>query len=60
VRDLDGGPERRLTSNELVDTLPRFTADGRSVVFVTGVRSSLASVPFSVPRIAWVAAQPRL
>jgi hypothetical protein len=49
-----GGPERRLTDNELVDTLPRFTADMRAVVFVTGVRSSLSSAPFSVPRIAWL------
>jgi signal transduction histidine kinase len=37
-----------------VDTLPRVTADGRAVVFVTGVRSSLSSAPFSVPRIAWL------
>lgn len=55
VHPLDGGPEQRLTHNELVDTLPRFTADGRAVVFVTGVRSSLSSAPFSVPRIAWLA-----
>lgn len=54
VHALDGGPERRLTHNELVDTLPRFTADGRAVVFVTGVRSSLSDAPFSVPRIAWL------
>jgi hypothetical protein len=54
VHPLDGGPERRLTHNELVDTLPRFTADGRAVVFVTAVRSSLSSAPFSVPRIAWL------
>lgn len=54
VRDLDGGGERRLTHNELVDTLPRWTADGRAVVFVTGVRSSLSNDPFSVPRIAWI------
>lgn len=54
VHRLDGGPEQRLTHNELVDTLPRFTADGRAVVFVTGVRSSLSSAPFSVPRIAWL------
>jgi hypothetical protein len=54
VHPLDGGPERRLTHNDLVDTLPRFTADGRAVVFVTAVRSSLSSAPFSVPRIAWL------
>lgn len=54
VHSLDGGPERRLTNNDLVDTLPRFTADGRAVVFVTGARSSLSSAPFSVPRIAWL------
>jgi hypothetical protein len=55
VHELDGGLERRLTNNELIDTLPRFTADGSAVVFVTGVRSSLSSAPFSVPRIAWLA-----
>ena len=54
VHRIDGGPERRLTNNDLVDTLPHFTADGRAVVFVTGVRSSLSSTPFSVPRIAWL------
>jgi hypothetical protein len=54
VRSLEGGSERRLTNNELVDTLPRLTADGRAVVFVTGVRSSLSDAPFSVPRIAWL------
>lgn len=54
VHPLDGGPERRLTHNDLIDTLPRFTADGRAVVFVTAVRSSLSSAPFSVPRIAWL------
>jgi hypothetical protein len=54
VHPLDGGPERQLTNNELVDTLPHFTADGRAVVFVTGVRSSLSITPFSVPRIAWL------
>jgi Tol biopolymer transport system component len=30
---LDGGPERRLTSDPAEDALPRFTPDGRSVVF---------------------------
>jgi hypothetical protein len=54
VRSLEGGSEQRLTHNELVDTLPRLTADGRAVVFVTGVRSSLSNAPFSVPRIAWL------
>jgi hypothetical protein len=57
VHPLDGGPERRLTHNDLVDTLPRFTADGRAVVFVTAVRSSLTSGVFSVPRIAWLPAE---
>jgi hypothetical protein len=57
VHPLDGGPERRLTHNDLVDTLPRFTADGRAVVFVTAVRSSLSSGVFSVPRIAWLPAE---
>lgn len=54
LRPLDGGPERQLTHNELVDTLPHITADARAVVFVTGVRSSLSTTPFSVPRIAWL------
>ncbi len=56
LRPLDGGPERRLTHNELVDTLPHLTADGQAVVFVTGVRSTLSITPFSVPRIAWLTA----
>lgn len=52
VIDTAGGEPRTLTHNELVDTLPRLTADGRHVVFVTAVRSGISEVPFSVPRIA--------
>jgi hypothetical protein len=54
VRELEDASERRLTHNQLIDTLPRFSADGSAVVFVTGVRSQLSDAPFSVPRIAWL------
>ncbi|PRQ02130.1 hypothetical protein ENSA5_25890 [Enhygromyxa salina] len=56
VNALDGGPARYLSNNEVIDTLPRFTADGRYLVYVTMVRSSLSPVPYSVPRIAPVPA----
>jgi hypothetical protein len=58
VIGLDGAPARQLTHNTLVDTLPRLTADGRHVVFVTGVRSSLADTAFSIPRVTSVTAAP--
>lgn len=41
-----------LTSNELVDTLPRVSADGQHVVFVTMMRTPLSTRPFSVPRVS--------
>jgi hypothetical protein len=46
-----GGSRIVLSDNELVDTLPRFGADARYLVYVTMMRSSLSPVPFSIPRI---------
>lgn len=46
---------RRLTEDRLVDTLPRLSADGTRVVFMSMVRSAIDSTPYSVPRVMAVA-----
>jgi hypothetical protein len=46
-----GGPEQRVTDNDLRDLLPRFTADGRHLVYVSMLKTALSKDAFSVPRI---------
>lgn len=35
VKDVEGGPARRLTDADHIESFPRFSPDGRSVVYVT-------------------------
>ena len=49
--DLDTGVSQQLTRNEVRDSLPRLTADGRAVTFVSSMRVGLSPTPFSVPRV---------
>ena len=48
---ISGGPEQRLTNNDLPDSSPRFTADGRHLVYVTTLQTKLSTNSFGVPRI---------
>ncbi|KIG12320.1 hypothetical protein DB30_01588 [Enhygromyxa salina] len=53
-----GGPEQRLTNNDLPDVLPRYTADGRHLVYASMLKTSLSPDAFSVPRIMRVTPAP--
>ncbi|MCA9681262.1 MAG: PD40 domain-containing protein, partial [Myxococcales bacterium] len=45
------GKERAITDNRVRDALPRFTADGRALAFVSMTRMWISQVPYSVPRL---------